>query len=196
MGALFDFSELEANQNGHHAESAANHKAKHHYALGKNKALLSDLLPAIEKEHTYHVPSFGSFSTYIAIEHVLSIIGPSSLTLTTWAISEAAIRSLIDLMDRGMITQLHCLFDERVKTYAPNAWQLAQHRLANIWLGKCHAKLTVLQNDHFDVTIVASANLSLNKRIEAFVFIENKSVAQFYTEWISKIMQGANPFSN
>jgi hypothetical protein len=194
MAALFESTAVEQTKRDESHPLIFIHKSKVGYALGKNKAILSELLPIISKEHTYHIPSFGSFSTHIAIEHVVGLIGPCEVTLTSWAISEQAVRSLLNLIAQGIITRLTCLFDERVKTYAPNAYQLANHSISEIKLGKCHAKITVLTNDKFSVVINSSANLSLNRRIEAFVFTENEDLAKFYKSWIQHICQDANPF--
>lgn len=188
MGALFEFESLtpEAPQLSlDQVVSAPIGTAS--YAVGVNKALLSSLIPHLQKSHQWHFPSFGQWSAQHTIEHILSLTGPAEVAITSWAISEKAIRAIVKLQQSGMITSLTGLFDERVKKYAPNGWQMADHSL-NISLGKCHAKCYIIRNAEWSISIISSANLSENRRTECYVITEDPDIAGFHFGWITDMV--------
>jgi hypothetical protein len=116
------------------------------------------------------------------------------LFLTSWTISEQPIKEILKHLDSGMITNINCLLDSRVKINCPNAYQIAQHRLANLKLCHIHAKLAVLKGTDLSVTINSSANLSRNQTIEAYVLTESKELADYHSEWILEKLKDSNPF--
>jgi len=165
-----------------------------HTYLSPKTQKLGDAFGLIEREQTYHIATRGAWSSPHLMEHLLNQIGPAECYLTSWSVKEQAVRILMMLMDSGKITSLHCLFDERIRVQCPQAYQLAEHNIADIRLTKIHAKQVILINADWHVSITTSANLTRNPRIERFVISTHKSVALFDRDWIRKEIDQANPF--
>lgn len=169
-------------------------KVKTGFRLGTNKVAFQQLLPKLEKDCCWHIPSRGQWSTHHAIEHLLSLTGPANIVLCSWAISEEAIKSLLKLEESGQILSLQCLFDTRVQQYARNAHQIAQKSIVSIGLTKCHAKLCLIDNAHWHVSIAGSANLSRNRRVELYIITENEDLNEQHALWMKEEIAGSNPF--
>ena len=163
-------------------------------AIGTKQSVLENLLPSIEPNTAIHMPSYANWSFHHLIQYLLQLTGPSKLYLTSWTIAEQPVKDIVRLMDNHTITELHCLLDSRIKINCPNAYQIAQHRIANLKLCHIHAKLAVIINDNFHVVVNSSANLSRNSTIETYVITESIDVANFHKEWILGKIEEANPF--
>lgn len=193
---LFDSKDISKEVASHEPKSpkAAKAKLKQRFVLGTAGEVLDQLIPDIEKETSLHLPSFGNWSFNHMIAHCIKLTGAAKLYLTSWTISEQPVKELLQLLDDGMITELVCLLDSRVPKQCPNAYQIAQHRFANLKLCHIHAKMAVLINDQYQVTINSSANLSRNDAIEAYVVTESLGIAKHHAAWITEQMNDAYPF--
>jgi len=155
---------------------------------------VAEKIGEVEENEVIVIPTRSNWGTTHLIEHLLQQTGPANCWLTSWSVKEQAVRSLLDLCDRGMITELHCLFDERTQIQCPRAYQLAFSQVANIRLTKIHAKVAVIQNKDWGISIVTSANLTRNPRIECYVILTHAIIANYQLEWIQGVIEDSNPF--
>jgi hypothetical protein len=93
-----------------------------------------------------------------------------------------------------MISELNAVLDYRIERRKPEAFQLANNIITRIKLTKCHAKVLVIRNETWDVTIIGSANFSKNPRIEAGVIFTDRKTAEFNAGWIDEIIEGKEVF--
>ena len=121
-------------------------------------------------------------------------IGPSRLFLSTWTITEEPMRVLFQLIQEGYIEELNCLFDYRIEKRKAEAFQLAKVNAARVKLTKVHAKVAVLLSDQWGVSIIGSANLTKNPRIEAGVLSTCQEVAEFHSSWINQEITHGDTF--
>lgn len=135
--------------------------------------------------------SDGKWSMIHLLLRILQATGPAEIWATTWSANEDSIRSLIDLHQSGYFTRLNFLFDFRVRKYRPAAYFLAKNHF-NSRIASCHAKVTVISNEIWNIAIIGSPNYTRNDRIEAAVIFENKEIADFHKNWISKKMELAS----
>jgi hypothetical protein len=84
----------------------------------------------------------------------------------------------------GLILNLACLLEYKVPGHNPKSYSFANQIFDEIWLGKCHAKVVVIENESWSVVITTSANLTRNRRIESGDIKCDKSSAAFNREWI------------
>lgn len=156
-------------------------------------AALADLEPG----ECRHIVSQADWSTHHLIDAALDLTGPADLHLATWSASEDAIRMLLGWLADGRLRSVTALLDWRVKVRRPEAMQLARANFARLRVANCHAKLFVLSagaGAHEAITIVGSANLTANPRIEAAVAHSSPTVADFHREWLESELAGAKPF--
>ncbi len=123
--------------------------------------------------------SGGRWSMHDLINYFIKITGPCKVYITTYAISDKAATTLINLFEAGLIKEFYCILDTRMKVRNPNVLSLINHNFANVKQSNCHAKVTVLQNDEYNITIIGSANHSNNPRIEVGTIFNDKAAADF-----------------
>jgi hypothetical protein len=153
--------------------------------LGEGIEQLRQEIPELVPDTTYHYATLkGQWSLHDLIAHLLALIGPAKVYLTTWTITEAPARALFSLYEGGYIEELHCLFDHRIKDGNPKPLQLLRSFMNSEKMGKCHAKTVSLVNEAWGVSVFGSANLSKNPRIERGAISTHRPVAEFDRDWI------------
>lgn len=133
----------------------------------------------------------GAWSMHELLEYILQQTGPANVFISTWTITENPARVLHNLVQSGLITNLKCLLDHRIKTRAPHALQLLAGTAHDMAFAKCHAKVTTIENDQWGISIVASANYSRNPRLEAGTIFTNKIDAIFDRKIMQKELDDA-----
>jgi hypothetical protein len=143
--------------------------------------------------HQYFVTN-GRWSAHDLLFYILEQTGPAKVFMSTWALSEKAVRLFLDGIKSGIIQELNAVFDRRLKIRKAEVMQLAESVCSKIVLIDCHAKVFVVKNDAWTVTVVGSANFTNNKRIEAGVICTVTRVGNRQIEWISKLLENEQPF--
>ena len=162
--------------------------------IGKANAKLQEVFITIGQDQILPFVSLGDWSTHDLLFFLLEQTGPARVYLTTWAISEYAIRQLYNLIEQGMIIELKGIFDYRNGIRKPGELQFLEKISTEIKPAKCHAKVTVLENDNWGISIVGSANYTRNPRIEAGVLFTLKDVAAFERNWIERELSNNSVF--
>jgi len=162
--------------------------------LFKHKAALSTALPTISHQTTYHYATGGLWSTHDLVAHIIDTTGPVNLLGCSWSMSSPACSHILNMLADGTLLSMSFLFDWRVSVRCPEALVLARHNSTDIRLTSCHAKVALLHNTDWYVSIVGSANFTNNPRIEAGVIDTSQSAHAFHTQWISAEMSGCKPF--
>ncbi len=162
--------------------------------IGKANAKLQEVFGPIGQDQILPFVSLGDWSTHDLLFFLLEQTGPARVYFTTWAISEYAIRQLYNLIEQGLILELKGIFDYRNGIRKPAELQFLEKISTDIKPAKCHAKVTVLENDQWGISIVGSANYTRNPRIEAGVLFSVKEVAAFERNWIEKELSNNSVF--
>jgi hypothetical protein len=147
---------------------------------------ISAAITHIEDGFSYHIPCFVNWSLHDVLERLLELTGPAHVCLTSWAISEGPARKIANLLKDGKILSLHCLFDHRVTRYCPAAMQLVQGQMGKIKLTGIHAKILVIENENWGISVTSTANATNKRRIEKYVITCDREVAEFERLWITK----------
>jgi len=158
----------------------------HIFKIGKANAKLTEVFGTLGQDQVIPYVSLGDWSTHDLLFFILEQTGPARVWFTTWAISEYAIRQLYQFVEHGMILQLKGIFDYRNGVRKPAELQFLQKITTEIKPAKCHAKVTVIENDNWGISIVGSANFTRNPRIEAGVLFTCRNVAVFERDWIER----------
>lgn len=156
---------------------------------------LADSIGTLEQGKDICFVTGGRWSAHELRAFILKQTGPARVFISTWAMSEDSSRLLLTAIETGLITELNCIFDRRLPVRKPGIMQLAQQICTRISLVDCHAKITVIQNNDWKVTIIGSANDTNNKRIEAGVLLTNPDVALFHERWMMEQINNGDPFN-
>ncbi len=162
--------------------------------IGKANTKLQEVFGTIGHNQILPFVSLGDWSTHDLLFFLLEQTGPARVYFTTWALSEYAIRQLYNLIEQGMILELKGIFDYRNGIRKPAELQFLEKISTEIKPAKCHAKVTVLENDNWGISIVGSANYTRNPRIEAGVLFSLKEVAAFERNWIERELSNNSVF--
>jgi hypothetical protein len=109
--------------------------------------------------------------------------------LTSWTISEAPMRAILQMVDEGLIMPPRCVFDDRVAKQNPNASQLAFANIAHIGLTGIHAKCMVVIGSKRSFTVCSTANITRNKRRELYWICTDAGVAEFHAGWVDDMLK-------
>lgn len=199
-GQLFNLSDVsgEPKKNGKHNPINSLKKEQRIRAqeakAAKRFSKCSAVLGKIRKGQTIHLVSAADWSAHDVIRQLIETTGPVDLWFATWSISEGGLREILRLRDSGKIKSINAIIDWRVLVRNREAVQLARAQADNIATHPCHAKVYVLKNKDWAISVVGSANLTNNPRIEASVITENAEIADFHTGWMKEVIDNTDPF--
>lgn len=164
------------------------------HRMGRSIKDLQECVGELIPNQAQQFATAGTWSLHQLLEYILRKTGPCKLWMTTWTITEEPMRILLSLIREGLILELNAVLDYRIERRKPEAFQLASSIMTNIRLTKCHAKVVVLKNDQWNVTILTSANFSKNPRIEVGTIFTDQASAEFHSAWIDQVIQGKEVF--
>jgi|GEM_PF-1727587 hypothetical protein len=165
------------------------------FLVGRHGIPIDQLLGPLPADETTLIMTAGHWSLHEMIDYVSSLIGPADMWLTTWGITAEPLKSLLRIQEQGRMRNLTMLFDSRVRTQCPQAYQLALGATkARIYYGKNHSKMAVLRNEQHAVLISTSANLTQNPRVESYVVITHRTLADRAIDIIEQVITRAEPF--
>ena len=164
------------------------------YLLSKGRKELRLHVGELQADRMVHYATGGRWSAHELLQFVLERTGPAQVSISTWTVTENPVRSLLALRSVGLITELQLLFDHRIKTRSPQGFQLVAALDARVGFAKCHAKVTVVENTQWAVTILSSQNYTRNPRIEAGVIFTDRPSANFHRSWMQRQIENEQPF--
>lgn len=164
------------------------------FTLGKYKDELAKVIGTPVMGDCIHFTTGGRWSAHNLLHYLIGFTGPVNVWMSTYTISEDAVRLLSIMLDAGSILELHALIDKRFDGRNPRAMQFAKQRFNSLKLRDCHAKVTVLFNNEWAISMVGSANYSNNPRIERGTIFCSREVADFDKNWIEKEILNEKPF--
>jgi len=150
-------------------------------------------LLTLEQNKHYHFWSGGQWNMQDLLGGLLLITGPARVYITTYAISEAAVISMLNMINQGSITELHCLFDFKVKEQKGKSYLLAKNNFP-VTLSRIHAKVTVIRNENWMISVTGSANWTRNPRAERQVICTVKEIVEGDIKIIEELIEDKQPF--
>lgn len=140
-----------------------------------------------DENHIIAGVSKGAWNNHDFLFYWLNRLGPAKVYLTTWAISEIAMRNLVQFMTDGLIIDLFALFDYRNTSRKPAELAFIENNASRIKLAKCHAKMLVIYTP-IPVVLTGSANMTRNPRLENITVYFGGAAADFHRDIILKEM--------
>lgn len=162
--------------------------------LARTSDTLTELLPIIERGHSYHYASAGLWSVHDLLFHLLRQTGPADVWIATWSMTEDSVRMLVQGLESGLLRSMRLLIDARVTRRNAAAYAFVTAHADQVRVTACHAKVTVIQNEQWAISINGSPNYTNNPRIESGVVTTDPAVAGFHRDWIEAEMSKLKPF--
>ncbi len=155
------------------------------------KELIEKEIGPIPQEGRVYYLTDGTWSLFELIDYCLDQVGPSDLFITSFSISEESIRHLLYLKETGKILSLTGLFDPSLRKTKTPLLYFASEVFDKMRFAPNHSKIILFANKTRGLSIIASANLGRNRRIETGVIDTDKKTFWFYENRLKAIFENA-----
>jgi hypothetical protein len=125
-----------------------------------------------------HFYSFGNFNLVRLIMYLLKQTGPVHLFMTSYSFSNKSIQQLQNHIENDKLLSFQLLIDNRVRSISPKPFQM----IASCFNYRCtsvHAKIALLWNDNWKISIVTSQNATDNPKMERGIIFTDPAVFDF-----------------
>lgn len=137
-----------------------------------DEALISVLkrpteLGVLSKGVNKHFYSKGAFNLIQLVLYILEQVGPANVFLSTYSISMDSISTLSRKRDEGTIKDIRFLIDNRVRSISPKPFDYLITSFPGAY--RCcalHAKVALIWNDDWHISVVGSQNATHNPKLE------------------------------
>lgn len=185
MGRLFSASDIQTpRQEKASALVFSTSKNPALFDLSANKKVIESQLGNLAEGEAKYFVSRAHWNLHEIVQHFANQIDKPDLLFTTWAMKEQPARAILDMRNRGIIGEVHCLISDRMPGNDRQALHLLEGILSGSRQMKLHAKVACLLSKDEGITILGSANWSANPRIEAGVAVKNRGLTVEFSNWI------------
>jgi hypothetical protein len=131
----------------------------------------------------------GQFSLIDVVRRILDQTGPADVVISTWTSAGADIAEAFDLLDDGRIRSIRFLVDHFFQRRKPQFCGQIRKLFGDesIRVTRNHAKLVVITNEKWKISVLTSMNLNMNPRLEYALVRESPELAAFNLGWIDEI---------
>lgn len=156
----------------------------------------SDFINSIGKikmGRTIHYNTAGKWSMHELLSYLLSQTGAAQVYIATWSIKNLPANVICEMVENKIIQELHLLLDYKAPARDENIFALLQEHCTSISANvRTHAKITVIRNKQFAITIIGSANYTVNPSEEAGVIICSNEVADYRINFLTEKIKQSN----
>lgn len=152
-------------------------------------------LETMKPEQVIPFFSEGHWSLHDLLSWLLEKTGPAEVWLSTFSISEAAIRTLAMATQDRTVSRLHCLFDPSIQKTKSGLLYFATSVATEIAMAPNHSKLLLIGNEEWKISVVGSMNLTPNPRKEAGVIFTTRDTFYLYRDLLEHSIRMGIPLT-
>lgn len=165
-------------------KAAAHHDKALRYISEKISAEMKEQLGALRMGEAVHYSTGAKWSLHDLVVNCIQQTGPADVYLCFYAVKEYQARLLANMQRDGLIRDIHTLLYYRAGVNDAGAVQLLTSVSKTFGTMRTHAKLVVIRNENWGVTIIGSANLTTNTQADVGVITCNTAIADYWINWI------------
>ena len=139
---------------------------------------LTKAIGQIEPDKTTHYYSYGNFNLVRLMLYIIKQTGPVHAFMTSYSFSQKSIEQIQRQIELKNLLSFKVIIDNRVRSLSPKPFQMLiqafDYRCSSI-----HAKVALLWNDKWKISIVTSQNATDNPKLERGTIFTDKSVFEF-----------------
>ena len=165
---------------------------------GKDFAFVDDQSKALTKAigdiapgKTTHYYSYGNFNLVRLMLHIIKQTGPVHAFMTSYSFSQKSIEAIQRQIETKNFLSFKVIVDNRVRSLSPKPFQMLiesfDYRCSSI-----HAKVALLWNDKWNISIVTSQNATDNPKLERGTIFTDKAVFDFDLNALNKEYERGN----
>jgi hypothetical protein len=139
---------------------------------------LSHSIGKLTNGNEHHFYSWGSFNLVRMICYLIKQTGPVHLFMTSYSFSRKSIEQIQNRIYKNEILSFKVILDNRVRVMSPKPFQM----IAASFNYRCisvHAKIALLWNDEWKISIITSQNATDNPKLERGVIFTAPEVFDF-----------------
>ena len=125
-----------------------------------------------------HYYSWGNFNLVRLIIYLIRQTGPVHCLMTSYSFSQTSIEQLQNRIEKKDLLSFRVIIDNRVKTMSPKPFQMLMQSF-DYRCTSVHAKVALLWNDKWKLSIVTSQNATDNPKLERGTIFTDPSVFEF-----------------
>ena len=139
---------------------------------------LTKAIGQLEPGKTTHYYSYGNFNLVRLMLYIIKQTGPVHAFMTSYSFSQKSIEQIQRQIELKNLLSFKVIIDNRVRSLSPKPFQMLiqafDYRCSSI-----HAKVALLWNDKWKISIVTSQNATDNPKLERGTIFTDKSVFEF-----------------
>ncbi len=137
-------------------------------------------LGVLRQNTVKHYYSSGAFNLIQLVMYILRQTGPAHIFLSTYSISERSITALKHRLDDGRILSARFLIDNRVRSISPKPYDhLITSFPDSVRCRAIHAKVALIYNNDWHVSVVGSQNATHNPKLERGIIHTQEQIFNF-----------------
>lgn len=139
---------------------------------------LTKSIGILEQGKTLHYYSYGNFNLVRLLVYLMKQTGPVNVFMTSYSFSQKSIDALLNQRRLGNLLSFKVIVDNRVRSMSPKPFQM----LTTVFDYRCssiHAKVALLWNEHWKITVVTSQNATDNPKLERGIIFTDPDVFNF-----------------
>lgn len=146
--------------------------------IADSEKALTKAIGQLQNGHDHHYYSWGNFNLVRLIAYLIKQTGPVNLLMTSYSFSKKSIEQLQNHIDKGLILSFRVILDNRVRVMSPKPFQIIMNSF-NYRCISVHAKVALLWNDQWKITIVTSQNATDNPKLERGTIFTDEQIFNF-----------------
>lgn len=146
--------------------------------IADDEKILTRNIGKLEQGKDTHYYSWGNFNLVRLIVYLIRQTVPVHCIMTSYSFSQGSIEQLQNRIERGDILSFRVIIDNRVKTMSPKPFQMLMESF-DYRCTSVHAKVALLWNENWRVTIVTSQNATDNPKLERGVIFTDEEIFNF-----------------
>lgn len=126
------------------------------------------------------------FQLYHLLEFILEQTGSANVVLTTFSVSEEFVRKLVQMKNSGLISRLVIIADHRTAVKALRLTLFTNNVSEELSLGNNHAKVLLIENECWKISVVTSQNQTRGNRIECGMIC---TIPEIYEDLLTSVQR-------
>jgi len=132
-----------------------------------------------------------NFNMHEALVDVLKMTGPAAVDILTYSMTDYPMRIISSLAENKTITDLRLILDFTVSR-TPALDQFVKSFCPDIKYTSSHAKILLVKNDAWSITLLGSANFTRNNRFENYIVFSDIDTFNSYLKIYNTIYEHSN----
>ncbi len=146
--------------------------------VDKPDSSLTKAIGELVQGKTIHYYSYGNFNLVRLILYIIKQTGAVHAFMTSYSFSQKSIEAIQRQIELNNLLSFKVIVDNRVRSLSPKPFQMLMQSF-DYRCSSIHAKVALLWNDKWTISIVTSQNATDNPKLERGTIFTDDSIFNF-----------------